>query len=83
MTLSIKGLYLTLSKSDTQHKQHSVFRMLCHYAECRAIFIILLNVYMPDVVMLSVIMLCVMAPIKQPSLLFMYVRYIFVYLYVA
>jgi hypothetical protein len=33
--------------------------MLCHYAECRVLFIIMLSVIMLSVVMLSVIMLSV------------------------
>jgi hypothetical protein len=33
--------------------------MLCHYAECRILFIIMLNIIMLSVIMLSVIMLSV------------------------
>jgi hypothetical protein len=46
---------MTLSINDTQNKRHSP--KLCHYAECRILFLIVLNV-----VMLIVISLSVMAP---------------------
>jgi hypothetical protein len=40
MTLSIKGLYVTLSINDTQRKKQ------CHYAECRyAEYHVLANYY--------------------------------------
>ncbi len=48
MTLSIKGLYVTLS-----------IIMLCHYAECRVLYFITLNLIMMSVVMLNVIILSV------------------------
>jgi hypothetical protein len=35
--------------------------MLCHYAECRVLFLIMLNVIMLNVIMLIVIMLSVVA----------------------
>jgi hypothetical protein len=38
-TLSIKGLYVTFS-----------IRTLCHYAECRDLFIVMVNVIMLSVV---------------------------------
>jgi hypothetical protein len=43
--------------------------MICHYAECRILFIIILNVYLQSVVMLNVvipgvIVLSVVAPIS-------------------
>ncbi len=44
MTLSIKGLFATFS-----------ITMLCHYAESRILFTIMLNVVMLNVVMLSVV----------------------------
>jgi hypothetical protein len=44
MTLGIRGLHVTLSTTA-----HSV-TMLCHYAECRILFIITLNVVMLSVV---------------------------------
>ena len=37
--------------------------MLCHYAECRGLFIIVLNVIILNVIMKSVIMLSVVAPL--------------------
>ncbi len=48
MTLSIKGLYVTLSISDTYLVTFSI-TMICHYverhyAECRILFMIMLNV---------------------------------------
>jgi hypothetical protein len=52
--------------------------MLCHYAECQILFIIMLNVIVRNiiilnavilnVIMLNVIMLIVVAPIFQPQL---------------
>jgi hypothetical protein len=45
-TLSIKGLYVTVS--ITTH---------CHYAECPILFITMLNVVMLNVVMLNAVML--------------------------
>jgi hypothetical protein len=54
-TLSKKCLYVTLSINDNQHKWHSI--MVCHYAECRVSFI-----FMPNVIMLSVFMVSVVAP---------------------
>ncbi len=52
MTLCIKGLLVTLSINDTNHNN-----IECHYAECRDLFFVTLNV-----IMLSVIMLNVVAP---------------------
>ncbi len=66
MTLSIKGLYVTLSASDTQHNTAQPLIML------RVIMlrVIMLNVIMLIVVMLSVVipsvvMLRFMAPINS------------------
>jgi hypothetical protein len=58
MTLSIKGLYVTLIISDAQHK------MLCHYAECRILFIVIIrmSVIMLNVVMLNAVLLSVVTP---------------------
>jgi hypothetical protein len=39
--------------------------MECHYAECRDLFNVMLNVILLSVVMLSVIMLNVAAPLKD------------------
>jgi hypothetical protein len=43
MTLRMKCMYVTLTISDS-------ITMLCHYAECRVLFIIILKVIMPSVV---------------------------------
>ncbi len=53
MKLNIKGLYVTLSISDT------VRNIALHYAECCILFIVMLSVIMLSVIMLSVIMLSV------------------------
>ncbi len=53
MTLSIMGLFVTFS-IKTHH-----FLLVCHYAECRDYFSVILSVVMLKVVMLSVIMLSV------------------------
>ncbi len=53
MAQSMKGLLATLSIKDTQHK---TLLIECHYDECRDFFI----------VMLSVIMLNVVAPLIMP-----------------
>ncbi len=57
MTLSIKGLYVTLSISDTQHNNAVQL-----YTEYRVLLIIMVNVTMTSVIMLNVIMLSVVAP---------------------
>ncbi len=56
--LRIKDPYVSLSISDTQH-----------YALCRILFLIMLDVVMLSVVMLSVSMLSVEAPIRLPWIL--------------
>jgi hypothetical protein len=48
-TLSIKGLYVKLSISDSQCNN------ACHYAECRELLIVMLNVVTLSVVMLIVL----------------------------
>ena len=55
MTLSIKGVYVTLSVT-----------MFCHYAECRVLFIVILNV-----VRLIVFSLNVVAPIISQMEIFL------------
>ncbi len=55
MTVSIKGLFVTLSINDTQHETICIE---CHYADSRDLFIVMLNI-----IMLIVIMLNVVAPI--------------------
>ncbi len=69
MTLSIKGVYGTLSLSDTQHKRHSELQssafipsvimlkvtLYFYYAECLMLSVIILNVFMLSTVMLSVV----------------------------
>jgi hypothetical protein len=54
MTLSAKGLYMTLSINDTQH-DNSLPYADCSYAECHVLFTIMLSVTMLHVVMLSVV----------------------------
>jgi hypothetical protein len=49
MTFSIRSFYVTLSISDSQHKQNSII-MLCYYAVCRILFTIMLNVVLLSVV---------------------------------
>jgi len=65
MTLSMRGFYVTLSISDTQHKRHSAWQHYHYaqhrYARCHVWFIIMLNV-----VILSVTMLSVVAPTRHP-----------------
>jgi hypothetical protein len=51
MTLSIKGLFVTLSISNNQQYIYAE----CRYAECHDLFIVMLNVIMMSVVMLSVV----------------------------
>ncbi len=60
-TISIKGFHVTLS-----------IIILCHYAECRVLFTIMMNavmlsVVMLSVVMLSIVMLNVVAPSQMPN----------------
>ncbi len=55
MTLSMKGLYVTLRITCTQHNN------ALHYAERRILFIVMLSVIMPNVVMLTVVLLSVLA----------------------
>jgi len=50
MTISITGLFGTLSINDIQHKRHSALQY-CHFAECRVSFIVMLNIIMPSLVM--------------------------------
>ena len=57
MSLSIEGLYVTLSITDTQHSKGLQYAE-CHHDKCRVLFIVMLNV-----VMLCVVMLCVVAPL--------------------
>jgi hypothetical protein len=57
---SIKGLLVTISINDIQHK---TLWTECHFVECHNFFVVMLNV-----VMLSVVMLKVVAPGLQVSL---------------
>ncbi len=42
--------------------------MLCHYAECRILFIVMLNVFMLSVIMLSIVMLrIIMVSVVAPT----------------
>jgi hypothetical protein len=68
-TLSIKDLYVKLSIGD-RIKTLGI-TTFCHYAECRVLFIIKLNVIMLNVIMLnvsmlSVVILSVVAPLSHP-----------------
>ncbi len=56
-TLSINGLFTTLSINDTK-----LSNMEYYYAECCVFKIVMLSVVMLNVIMLNVIMLNVMAP---------------------
>jgi len=60
MELNIKGVYVTLSISDT------VRNNALHYAECCILLIVMLSV-----IMLSVVVLSVVAPLSIFSLAFM------------
>jgi len=57
-TISIRGLFATLSVTT-----------LCHYAEYRVYFIVMLNVIMLNVIMLNVIMLVANAKFSLLKLL--------------
>ncbi len=59
MTLSKKCLFVTVSVNNIQHKFHSAYQhsIQCHYAEYHDLFIV-----MPNVIMLSVVMLNVVVP---------------------
>ncbi len=64
-THSTKCLFETLSITDAQHKKTQ-----CHYAErcdaeCRDLFIVMLNVVKLNVIILSVVMLNVVAPFEK------------------
>jgi hypothetical protein len=59
MKISIGGLFMTLSISDSQHKRQGSDIMECLYAECRVLFTIMLSVVMLSDVMLSVVKLSV------------------------
>ncbi len=48
--------------------------MICHYAEPRVLFIVMLNVNMVSVVMLNVVMLSVVAPAKNMNIIRMRIR---------
>jgi hypothetical protein len=49
MTLSSKGLYVTLSLTDTQHNR------TLHYAECHILFIVMLGVIMLNAIVPKVV----------------------------
>jgi hypothetical protein len=62
-TLSTKGLFVTLSINEIQHKRHSA-QQNSHYAECLyAVFRNFLLVVL-SVIMLSVIILSALVPLK-------------------
>ena len=55
MTLSMKGIFASLSISHTEYKRHyiTILNVECHYAECRVLFIDMLNVVMLGVLLPS------------------------------
>jgi hypothetical protein len=55
--------FMILSINGTQYKLHSAWQHCIeyHYAECRVLFIVLLNVVMLSVIMLNVILLSFIA----------------------
>jgi hypothetical protein len=61
MTLSIKGLYVTLT---TNTQQIALLYAVCHYAQCRIFYcyIVMLSFIMLGVVMPNVVVLKVVAP---------------------
>jgi hypothetical protein len=67
MTLNMKGLFATLSingiqQTDTQQK---TLVIECHYAECRDLFFVMLNVVMLSDVMLKVVLLLSITPLSR------------------
>ncbi len=56
MTLGRNCIFATLSIIDIQHKQY-LAQQRCYSAECRDLYIVMLNVIMLNVIMLNVIML--------------------------
>jgi hypothetical protein len=60
-TLSIKGLFMTLSINDTR-RNHALHYAEYRYAECHILFTVMLSVLMLNVIMMSIIMLSVVAP---------------------
>jgi hypothetical protein len=82
MTLSLKGLFVILSTSDTEHcaTQHNKTAIIMsHYAECRVSFlgvpcVFMLNVVMLSVIMMSAIRLNIVAPLRCASALINYAK---------
>ncbi len=70
MIPSLKDLVAALITSDSHHEalstecQYAVF----HYADCRVLVIVVLNVIMPSVIMLHVIMVIVLKPFEWNTL---------------
>jgi hypothetical protein len=54
ITLSIRGLYVTLSITYIQHN-NALHYAECSYAECDILFIVMLSVIVLNVVILSVV----------------------------
>jgi hypothetical protein len=57
MILSLKGLYVTLSITDTHHYNALLHYTMRLYAECRVLFIVMLSVILLSALILNVIML--------------------------
>ncbi len=55
MTLSIKGLFVTISINNNQHETLCIE---CSYAECHILFLIILSALLQNVIMLSVVGIC-------------------------
>jgi hypothetical protein len=66
MTLSIKGLNVTLSINDAEHN-NGMHYAECRYADCRILSIVMLIVVMLSISMLNIPLLSVMAPFRVAS----------------
>ncbi len=58
MALSTKGLFEMVNINGTKHKWHNNMKdvmLRCRYAECRILFVVMLNAVMLSGVMLSVL----------------------------
>ncbi len=62
MTLSIKGLYVTVKIGDTQHDQHSSLQRSAIMLSVITLSAILLSAIMLSAIMLTVVMLTAVAP---------------------
>jgi len=55
-TLSVKGLFATLSITNLCHYAE------CSYAECRVLFVVIMSVVMLNVAILGIVILSVIVP---------------------